>query len=62
MAPFGEVLMALENARQRSWIDRSPKHHSGMQKGHRGSSNQIGALPNSHSQPIYVPGRYLVSN
>lgn len=60
MAPFGEVLMALEDARQKSWADRSPKHSAGMNRGHRGSSNQIGSLPNSHSQPIYVPGKYSV--
>lgn len=60
MAPFGEVLMALESARQRSWLERSPKHRAGMQKGHRGNSNQNGALPNSYSQPLYVPGKYLV--
>lgn len=58
MAPFGEVLAALEDARQKSWSDRSPKH-VGANRGHRGS--QIGSLPNSHSQPIYVPGKYLVS-
>lgn len=60
MAPFGEVLLALEDARQKAWLDRSPKHSSGMNKGHRGSCNQIDTLPNSHSQPIYVPGKYLV--
>lgn len=61
MAPFGEVLAALEDARQKVWSDRSPKHGSGLNRGHRGSSNQIGCLPNSHSQPIYVPGKYSVS-
>lgn len=61
MAPFGEVLSALEEARQKAWSDRSPKHSSGLNRGHRGSSNQIGSLPNSHSQPIYVPGKYSVS-
>ena len=60
MAPFGDVLTTLEDARQRAWSDRSPSHSAGMIKGHRGSSNQIGSLPNSHSQPIYVPGKYLV--
>lgn len=60
MAPFGEVLMALEEARQRAWSNRSPRHRSGMNKGHRGSCNQIDSLPNSHSQPIYVPGKYSV--
>ncbi len=60
MAPFGEVLAALEDARQKSWLDRSPKHGGlGTNRGHRGS--QIGSLPNSHSQPIYVPGKYSVS-
>lgn len=61
MAPFNEVLSALEDARKRVWLDRSPKHCSGMNRGHRGSSNHSGTLPNSHSQPIYVPGKYLVS-
>lgn len=60
MAPFGEVLLALEEARQKAWSERSPKHSSGMNKGHRGSCNQIDSLPNSHSQPIYVPGKYSV--
>lgn len=60
LAPFGEVLLALEEARQRAWSDRSPKHSSGMNKGHRGSCNQLDSLPNSHSQPIYVPGKYSV--
>jgi SAM and SH3 domain-containing protein 1 len=60
MAPFGDVLLTLEDARQKAWSDRSPKHIAGMNKGHRGSSNQIGSLPNSHSQPIYVPGKYSV--
>lgn len=59
MAPFGEVLAALEDARIKSWSNRSPKHSVGMNRGHRGSS--IGSLPNSHSQPIYVPGKYSVS-
>lgn len=58
MAPFGEVLAALEDARIKSWSNRSPKHSVGMNRGHRGSS--IGSLPNSHSQPIYVPGKYSV--
>lgn len=60
MAPFGDVLTTLEDARQRAWSERSPAHSAGMIKGHRGSSNQIGSLPNSHSQPIYVPGKYSV--
>lgn len=60
MAPFGDVLLTLEDARQKAWSDRSPKHSVGMNKGHRGSTNQIGSLPNSHSQPIYVPGKYSV--
>lgn len=60
MAPFGEVLAALEDARIKSWSNRSPKHGVGMNRGHRGSS--IGSLPNSHSQPIYVPGKYSVSS
>lgn len=63
MAPFGDVLNALEIARQAAWAERSPQSRSGMctNRGHRGSSTQ-GGLPNSHSQPIYVPGKYSVSN
>lgn len=61
MAPFNEVLSALEDARKRVWIDRSPKHHVGMNRGHRGGNSNHGTLPNSHSQPIYVPGKYSVS-
>lgn len=61
-APFNEVLNGLENARQAAWAEQSPQHRSGMyHQGHRGSSSQ-GSLPNSHSQPIYVPGKYSVSN
>jgi hypothetical protein len=60
MAPFSEVMSALEVARQRAWSERSPKHSVGMNRGHRGNSNH-GTLPNSHSQPIYVPGKYSVS-
>lgn len=64
MAPFGDVLNALENARQAAWAERSPQNRSGgvcSNRGHRGSLQQ-GGLPNSHSQPIYVPGKYSVSN
>lgn len=57
-APFGDVLNGLENARQAAWAERSPQHRTNQ--GHRGSSSQ-GGLPNSHSQPIYVPGKYSVS-
>uniref|UniRef100_A0A182J0S6 Uncharacterized protein n=1 Tax=Anopheles atroparvus TaxID=41427 RepID=A0A182J0S6_ANOAO len=61
MAPFGEVLAALEEARQRAWSERSPHSSSGggggLIRGHRGNSCH-GGLPNSHSQPIYVPGKY----
>jgi hypothetical protein len=59
MAPFGDVLTSLEDARQSAWAQRSP-HNSGGHRGHRGSSVH-GGLPNSHSQPIYVPGKYSVS-
>ncbi|CRK90930.1 CLUMA_CG004619, isoform A [Clunio marinus] len=62
MAPYLDVLTALEDVRQRAWLKRSPKHSPGMSKGHRGSSNQIGTLPNSHSQPLYVPGKYSPSS
>ncbi|CAD7084222.1 unnamed protein product [Hermetia illucens] len=63
MAPFGDVLSALENARQASWAERSPLNPAGMgtTRGHRGSSSH-GGLPNSHSQPIYVPGKYSPSS
>ncbi|XP_052865328.1 uncharacterized protein LOC128271740 [Anopheles cruzii] len=66
MAPFGEVLAALEEARQRAWSERSPHSSSGgggggLIRGHRGSSCH-GGLPNSHSQPIYVPGKYSPSS
>lgn len=59
-APFNEVLNGLENARQAAWAEQSPQHRM-YHQGHRGSSSQ-GSLPNSHSQPIYVPGKYSVSN
>lgn len=61
MAPFGDVLSALEIARQATWAERSPSNPAGvgLTRGHRGNSIQ-GGLPNSHSQPIYVPGKYSV--
>ncbi|XP_017847608.1 uncharacterized protein LOC108603365 isoform X3 [Drosophila busckii] len=81
MAPFGDILSALENARQAAWAERSPLHpaggssggasgsggsglsgsglmHQRQQHGHRGHSAHGAGLPNSHSQPIYVPGKY----
>ncbi|XP_055617392.1 uncharacterized protein LOC129762854 [Toxorhynchites rutilus septentrionalis] len=65
MAPFGEVLAALEDARLRAWSERSPHSSSGgsgaHRSGHRGNSCH-GGLPNSHSQPIYVPGKYSPSS
>ncbi|XP_055526200.1 uncharacterized protein LOC129718959 [Wyeomyia smithii] len=65
MAPFGEVLAALEDARLRVWSERSPHSSSGgsgaHRAGHRGNSCH-GGLPNSHSQPIYVPGKYSPSS
>lgn len=60
MAPFNEVLIAIESARQEAWSERSPQRNCvGANRGHRGSLQ--GGLPNSHSQPIYVPGKYSVS-
>ena len=59
-APFNEVLNGLENARLAAWAEQSPQHRGMFHQGHRGSSSQ-GSLPNSHSQPIYVPGKYSVS-
>ncbi|XP_039970930.1 uncharacterized protein LOC120782628 [Bactrocera tryoni] len=84
MAPFGDILSALENARQAAWAERSPLNPAGgsgssgsgsgvsgiggpsasthhRHHGHRGHSSQ-GGLPNSHSQPIYVPGKYSPSS
>lgn len=77
MAPFGDILSALENARQAAWAERSPMNPAGGSgssgsgsgvsgiatqrlHGHRGNSSRGGHLPNSHSQPIYVPGKYSV--
>ncbi|EDV94419.1 GH21086 [Drosophila grimshawi] len=92
MAPFGDILSALENARQAAWAERSPLHPAGgssggasgsggsglsgsaggsglvsimqhrQQHGHRGHSMHGAGLPNSHSQPIYVPGKYSPSS
>ncbi|XP_073817581.1 shal K[+] channel interacting protein [Musca autumnalis] len=79
MAPFGDILSALENARQAAWAERSPMNPAGGSgssgsgsgvsgiatqrlHGHRGSSSRGGHLPNSHSQPIYVPGKYSPSS
>lgn len=94
MAPFGDILAVLEQARQAAWAERSPLHsasqmmgggasgstggssgggasggsgassggvlHHRQQHGHRGHSMHGAGLPNSHSQPIYVPGKYSV--
>ena len=60
VAPFADVLEVLEVERQRAWSESSPQR-SGMRRGHRGSPGQ-GGLPNSHSQPIYVPGKYSPSS
>ncbi|XP_041564989.1 uncharacterized protein LOC108148721 isoform X3 [Drosophila elegans] len=107
MAPFGDILSALEQARQAAWAERSPLHstaqlmggvggigggggggggaggstgsgsggaasggsggssgvlHHRQQHGHRGHSMHGAGLPNSHSQPIYVPGKYSPSS
>lgn len=59
MAPFPDVIEALEMERQRAWTESSPQRN-GMRRGHRGSPGQ--GLPNSHSQPIYVPGKYSPSS
>ncbi|XP_055384780.1 uncharacterized protein LOC129614276 isoform X2 [Condylostylus longicornis] len=63
MTPFGDVLSALENTRQLAWAERSPLNPAGLgtQHGHCGSSHH-GGLPSSHSQPIYVPGKYSPSS
>ncbi|GAB0092483.1 hypothetical protein DMENIID0001_074780 [Sergentomyia squamirostris] len=60
VAPFEEVLVALENERVAAWANISPRRNS-MKRGHQGSPGQ-GGLPNSHSQPIYVPGKYSPSS
>ncbi|XP_041675139.1 uncharacterized protein LOC108115595 isoform X7 [Drosophila eugracilis] len=97
MAPFGDILATLEQARQAAWAERSPLHstqlmggggggassstgsgsggaasggsggssgilHHRQQHGHRGHSMHGAGLPNSHSQPIYVPGKYSPSS
>ncbi|EDW24781.1 GL23211 [Drosophila persimilis] len=104
MAPFGDILSALESARQAAWADHSPLHnasasasggaggsgsasgasgasgsggsnrsgigsgsvgmgiHHRQKHGHRGHSMHGAGLPNSHSQPIYVPGKYSPSS
>lgn len=59
MAPFPDVIEVLETERQRAWSECSPQRN-GMRRGHRGSPGQ--GLPNSHSQPIYVPGKYSPSS
>lgn len=60
MAPFADVIDVLEGERVRAWSECSPKRN-GMKRGHQGSPGQ-GGLPNSHSQPIYVPGKYSPSS
>lgn len=59
MAPFADVIEVLEVERQHAWTESSP-HRNGMRRGHRGSPGK--GLPNSHSQPIYVPGKYSPSS
>lgn len=80
MAPFGDVLGALEEERIAAWLEvNQTKQHrssgsggggdasgassssSASQKMRPSGSSHSTGLPNSHSQPIYVPGKYSVS-
>lgn len=80
MAPFGDVLGALEQERIAAWLEINPHPHrtsscgggddsgassstttASQKKRGSGSSHSTMGLPNSHSQPIYVPGKYSVS-
>lgn len=78
MAPFGDVLSALEEERIAAWLEINPIQHrassgcggdesgassstASQKKRGSGSSHSTMGLPNSHSQPIYVPGKYSVS-
>lgn len=61
--PYEDVLNAIEKVRLSKWTERHVRIAAGLTTGrphHRGPANQSG-LPNSQSQPIYVPGKYLVS-
>ena len=74
MAPFGDVLGALEQERIAAWLEIDPNRTSSgcgdesgasssgstHKKRESGSSHSTMGLPNSHSQPIYVPGKYSV--
>ncbi|CAD7084225.1 unnamed protein product, partial [Hermetia illucens] len=62
--PYEDVLNAIEKVRLSKWTERHVRIAAGLTTGrphHRGSANQSG-LPNSQSQPIYVPGKYLPSS
>lgn len=75
MAPFGDVLSALEEERIAAWLEvnQTNQHRTSGGDAISGCSSSSSAsqkmrpsgsstgLPNSHSQPIYVPGKYSVS-
>lgn len=69
-AKYEDILTAIENVRKSKWTERhvravnaltsGPASTTTMRPHKSGIANQS-LLPNSHSQTIYVPGKYLVS-
>lgn len=75
--PYEDVLDAIEQVRLSKWKERHvristghtlTRRPAGSSTGGSGASGGTGGgligssvLPTSHSQPLYVPGKYLVS-
>lgn len=70
-AKYEDILTAIESVRKSKWTERhmravnaqtlGPASATTMRSHKSGIANQS-LLPNSHSQTIYVPGKYLVSS
>lgn len=65
--PYEDVLDAIEQVRLSKWKERHVRISTGHTLTRRlagpSSSGLVGSsvMPTSHSQPLYVPGKYLVS-
>lgn len=70
-AKYEDILTAIENVRISKWTERhvravnaltsNPTSTTTMRPNKSGGIVNQSLLPNSHSQTIYVPGKYLVS-
>ncbi|XP_055903937.1 uncharacterized protein LOC129939803 [Eupeodes corollae] len=62
--PYEDILDAIEKVRLSKWKERHVRIAAGLTttRPHRGGIGNQANLPNSHSQPLYVPGKYLPSS